>query len=82
MGNYWSISDTKMGASLIGDLLLPIYDEEALIKIAIASVRKWTHEEYQQKVKDFSASLKNLKYIGEKQRSSTEKNSRIVFSLN
>lgn len=81
-GNYWSISDTQMGASLIGDLLLPAYDKDALIKIAIASVRKWTHEEYQQKVKDFSARLKNLKYIGKTQLSSANKNSRIVFSLN
>ena len=81
-GNYWSISDTKMGASLIGDLLLPVYDIDALVRIAIAYVRKWTHEEYQQKIEDFSARLKNLKYTGKKQLSSAEKNSRIVFSLN
>ena len=81
-GNHWSISDTEMGASLIGDLLFPVYDKDALIERAIAYVRKWTHAEYQQVVKDFSARLKNLKYIGEKQLSSADKNSRIVFSLN
>ena len=63
-------------------LLLPVYDKDKLIKIAIASVRKWTHKEHQQKVKDFSARLKNLKYIGEKHLSSAEKNSGIAFSLN
>ena len=81
-GNYWSLSDTQMGARLMGDALLPVYDIDALIKIAIAYVRKWTYKEYQQTIKDFSDRLKNLKYIGEKQLSSAEKNSRIVFSLN
>ena len=81
-GNHWSISDTQMGALLMGDVLLPVYDRDALIKIAIAYVRKWTYQEYQQTIKDFSDRLKNLKYIGEKQLSSADKNSRIVFSLN
>ena len=63
-GNYWSVSDTQMGALFMGDVLLPVYDIDALIKIAIAYVRKWTYKEYQQTIKHFSDRLKNLKYIG------------------
>ena len=37
-GNHWSISDTQMGALLMGDILLPVYDKDALVKIAIAYV--------------------------------------------
>ena len=81
-GNHWSLSDTQMGARLMGDALLPVYDEDKLIKMAIAAVRKWTYKEYQQTIKHFRDRLKTLKYIGEKQLSSVEKNSRIVFSLN
>ena len=81
-GNHWSISDTQTGARFLGDLLLPVYDIDALIKIAIAFVRKWTHEGYQQKVKDFSATLKKLKYIGKQHLSSADKKSRIAYSLN
>ena len=81
-GNYWSISETQSGAKFIENRLLPVSDKDALIKIAIAVVRKWTHEEVQQGFKDFRANLKNLKYQGKKQLSSADKKSRIAFALN
>ncbi len=83
VGNYWTVSDTETGAILMGgDVLLPVYDKDALIKLAIASVQKWTREAYQQKVKRFRDDLKNLKYVGKKRLSSADKNSRTFLSLN
>ena len=82
VGNYWSISDTETGGILMGDVLLPVYDKDALIKLTITFVQKWTREAYQQNIKCFRDNLKNLKYVGKKRLSSADKNSRTFLSLN
>ena len=82
VGNHWAVSDNETGGILTANGLLPVYDKDALIKLTIASVQKWTREAYQQNIKCFRHNLKNLKYVGKKRLSSADKNSRTFLSLN
>ena len=75
-GKFWSISDRLTGGILFARALLPVFDQHALIQIAIKNVRNLDRKDYEQSINHFWKRQKGLKYVGRKRLSSADRNSR------